>query len=490
MQHAIKALSEQGKSQREIARQLGIHRKAVRRIQKELAGQKPPGQYSRPKKMDGYEGQVKEYLEQGLSAQLIWQRLHQGKGLEVSYPTVRRFVFALKGQECFVPMLCDPGEEAQVDFGYLGRFVLPDGSSVKVWGFSMVLSYSRYAYYEVVLDQSVLTFLSCHRHGFEYFGGVPATIRLDNLKAGVTTPDFYEPLLQEQYAEFLSHYGCVGLPCRVRKPEHKGKVESGVKYMKGNFVAGLENRQWEGLPARLRQWMDEVCNSRRHGTTHQVPAEVFRQTEKASLLPLPAQPYELYRWEERKVNRLGHVSFQLNYYSVPYQLVGRTLRLKSSGQLLRIYDGLQEVAVHALAQGKGNYQTREEHKPPYKQNRGQEYYRELLSAIGPAALAFMEALVQQDARHWKDKVRGILQLAKRHEAQLLDKACQLALDNHLLSYKSVGSICEQLQKQPPPEGHRIIAGLGGFNHDLSMYDQLGNVPAPCFTIQTQTSCKH
>ena len=83
-----------------------------------------------------------------------------------------------------------------VDFGYLGRFVLPDGSTVEVWGFCMVLPHSRYANFEVVLDQSLLTFLICHRRAFEFFNGVPATLRLDNLKAGVTTPDFYEPLLQ------------------------------------------------------------------------------------------------------------------------------------------------------------------------------------------------------------------------------------------------------------------------------------------------------
>lgn len=484
MQHMIKALLGQKKSQREIARQLGVHRDVVRRLIKEMETGQPPGQYRRPNKMDGYEPVVKGYLEQGLSAQLIWQRLCQGQGLKVSYPTVRRFVFKLKGQECFVPMHCEAGEEAQVDFGYLGRFVLPDGSTVKVWGFCMVLSYSRYAYFEVVLDQSLLTFLICHRRAFESFNGVPATLRLDNLKAGVTTPDFYEPLLQEQYAEFLAHYGCVALPCRVRTPEHKGKVESGIKYLKGNFVLGLEGRQWEGLPAQLRRWQDEVCNRRRHGTTHQVPAEVFRQCEQAALMPLPTAPYELYRWEERKVNRLGHVTFLQNYYSVPYQLVGAQLRLKSNEQLLRIYHGQEEVAVHPLAQGKGSYQTREEHKPPYKQQRGEEHYREQLRAIGPAAVAFMEALLQQDTHHWKDKVRGILHLSRKWDAALLDKACQLAVDNQLLSYKSVCSICENLQKQTAPQEPYIIAGLGGFCHDLSLYDELGNASPSWTTTKT------
>jgi hypothetical protein len=154
--------------------------------------------------------------------------------------------------------------------------------------------------------------------------------------------------------------------------------------------------------------------------------------------------------------------------------VGLSLRLKSNGQLLRIYHGQEEVAVHPLSQGKGNYQTREGHKPPYKQKRAEEEYRELLSAIGPAAVAFMEALLQEDARHWKDKVHGILRLSKKMEAGILDKACQLALDNHLLSYRSVCSICENLHNQTVPQGPCIVAGLGGFSHDLSLYDKLGN----------------
>lgn len=143
------------------------------------------------------------------------------------------FVFIFVNQlhglgQSFVPMHSEAGEESQVDFGYLGRFTTTAGRKVKVWCFSIVLSHSRYSYHEVVLDQRVKTFIRCHRNAFEYFGGVPRRVKLDNLKAGVIEPNFYEPILQEQYSEFLAHYGCAGVPCRVRKPEHKGKVESGV----------------------------------------------------------------------------------------------------------------------------------------------------------------------------------------------------------------------------------------------------------------------
>ncbi|MCB0641521.1 MAG: IS21 family transposase, partial [Phaeodactylibacter sp.] len=100
---------------------------------------------------------------------------------------------------------------------------------------------------------------------------------------------------------FLAHYGCVGRPCRVRTPQHKGKVESGIKYLKNNLIRGLEHRNYERLVQDLKHWNEQVCNKRTHGTTRKVPAVVFEQEEKAQLNSLPAQRYEWWTWEERKV---------------------------------------------------------------------------------------------------------------------------------------------------------------------------------------------
>jgi transposase len=184
-------------------------------------------------------------------------------------------------------MHCSPGEEAQVDFGYLGVFDRGDGSKVKVWVFCMVLSHSRLGYFEAVTDQSVETFIRCHIRAFEAFCGAPKMVRLDNLKAGVTVPDFYEPIIQEQYASFLAHYSSAAVPCRVRTPEHKGKVESGVKYVKNNFLRGLDHRDFNRLSTDLATWTNTIANRRTHGTTKCVPLDVWQHTERDALLPLP-----------------------------------------------------------------------------------------------------------------------------------------------------------------------------------------------------------
>ena len=127
-----------------------------------------------------------------------------------------------------------PGEEAQVDFGYLG-LTYYKGKKRKTWVFNMRLSYSRLDYYEIVYDQRVETFIQGHINAFYYFAGIPQYVKIDNLKAAILKANFYEPIYQELYKNFAYHYGFHPLPCRVRRPNDKGKVESGIKYVKNNF---------------------------------------------------------------------------------------------------------------------------------------------------------------------------------------------------------------------------------------------------------------
>ena len=471
----VKTLLSNGISRRKIAEQLGIHRRVIKRIERGLASGSSRECYLREKKLAGFEQQVKDFLSSDLTAELIHQKLVKEHSLSVSYATVSRFVRQLKASpESFVPMHSAAGEEAQVDFGYLGVFERSDGTKVKVWVFCMVLSHSRLGYFEAVTDQSVETFIRCHIRAFEAFCGAPKMVRLDNLKAGVTVPDFYEPIIQEQYASFLAHYGSAALPCRVRTPEHKGKVESGVKYVKNNFLRGLVHRDFNRLSADLYTWTNTIANRRTHGTTKRVPLEVWQQTERDALLPLPALRYEFYHVEERKVTRFGHVIFQNNYYSVPYHLVGQILRLYSNGALLRISHNGQEVALHrALNDDKDKYITQDAHLPPHKQQHGPEHYAQRVEQeIGPEALELMRLMQQNYVGHWKEKVRGLLSLCRLHPPERVREACRRALDHGLCSFRSVRDICAIIEHSPPPIQFSAPPGAGGLAHDLSIYDQL------------------
>jgi transposase len=472
MYYTIKTLLSQNKSQRKIAKELGIHRSTVKRLSNHIKeGKLEPPLQQRSKKLLPYHDIIKEYFDDELSGKLIHQKLLQEYKLKISYVSVCRYINVFKDKEVFVPVNTPPGEEAQVDFGYLGYFE-KNGRWIKTWCFCMVLSNSRYSFYKRVSNQSVKTFLLCHREAFEYFGGVPAVIKIDNLKAGVNTPDFYEPSIQHQYAAFLKHYNSSPITARVRRPQDKGKVESGVKYAKSNFIKGLTHRDYNRLETDLAWWNYHVANKRIHGTTRKVPAEVFHQVEKMSLQPLPSQPYEIMDIQHRKVNRMGHIMYRYNYYSVPSKFVGETLRVESNDKLLRMYNGTVMIATHSLSQDKGQYITREEHLPQEKRRKPREYYIEHIEQIGPGAMQFVTALEEKLPRHWHDMARGIIKLSERYEKSIVNQACQRAFDYGVLRYQHVKNICKN-QAYNIPDNHRPInADLGGFKHELSFYDKI------------------
>jgi len=166
------------------------------------------------KKLDKFNHIIKIKLEKGLTAKIIWQQLMLEYKADISYHTISKYVKRLKQTEVFIPVHSLPGEEAQVDYGYLGQF-MKDGKLIKVWCFSMVLSYSSYAYYEIVTDQTLKSFFLSHIHAFEVFDGVPKIVKIDNLKAGVLKPDFYQPAIQNQYAEFLHYHISAPVTARV-----------------------------------------------------------------------------------------------------------------------------------------------------------------------------------------------------------------------------------------------------------------------------------
>src|SRR5262249_40145302 len=173
-------------------------------------------------------------LEAGLTAQRIYQDLVSEHGFSGKYHSVRRFVRRL-GQNAPLPfrrMECAPGEEAQVDFGTGIPIQMPDGKRRRTHVFRIVLSYSRKGYSEVVWRQTVDEFIRSLENAFWHFGGLPRTLVIDNLKAGVLHPDWFDPELNPKLRAFAEHYGTVILPTRPRTPRHKGKIESGVGYVK------------------------------------------------------------------------------------------------------------------------------------------------------------------------------------------------------------------------------------------------------------------
>lgn len=305
MHTTIYTLFKQGYNKSQIARLLNVDRKTVRKVIQDIEQKGEVERKSKNSVLDNYRQFIEAKVNKGLSAKKIYQDLQAEFGFEGSYSNVRRYVQKVKqkiaNSKVYMVLTTLPAEEAQVDFGYIGKIKV-DGKFKKAWVFTMVLSYSRYMYAEIVFDQTVETFIQCHKNAFKYFGGVVEVVKIDNLKAGVLNVDFYEAQIQKDYASFASHYGFLPQPCRVYTPTDKGKVESAVKYVKQNCFSGEEFKDIDEAREHLKNWLDDVANVRVHGTTKKVPKEVFLSEEKEKLIALPIEEYHISRSSIHKSN--------------------------------------------------------------------------------------------------------------------------------------------------------------------------------------------
>lgn len=473
MKFTVKTLIAKGYSQRKISEELNISRRTVKKYYTEIkSGIIKTPQIIKAKKLDKYREDFEEWLSLGLTGVLIKERLEKEKNIEVSYATVSRFLKQFNSPEVYIPLIAKPGEEAQVDFGYLGRFI-KDNKSVKVWCFSIVLSHSRYSYHSLVTNQTLSTFINCHIEAFEYFGGVPETVKIDNLKAGVITPNFYEPIIQRQYAEFLEYYGSAPITARIRRGQDKGKVEAGVKYVKSNFLKRIEHSDFYRLKSDLLDWTNNVCNTRLHGTTRKIPLEIFNNVEKKSLKNLPVLRYEIYKIEHRKVNNYGHISHKNNFYSVPYNYIGKNLIIKISDTLLRVYDDTSQIALHSICSLQGEFITKEEHLPPEKQKTTVQQYIDKAKAYGDCTSEFLESLIREKPYQWQRIIQGIFKLEKGYDRHIINLACRRALEFNLLTLSTVKNICKNNQYKQSSES-LAVNDASGFAHELKKYDNLFN----------------
>ena len=374
MYTTIKTLWGRHKNKSMIARLTGHDWKTVAKVIKTIEeGGGYPNKKPHPRLLDVYREQIIKWMEEGLTAVRMHEKL-QGMGVKIGYSTVKDYVADIKRREnIFIRVHTLPGEEAQVDFGYVGLTPGSSGKRRKTWVFNMRLSYSRLDYYEKVYDQRVETFIQCHINAFKYFGGVPEYVKIDNLKAAILNANFYERVYQRLYESFAQHYGFKPHPCRVRKPNDKGKVEAGIKYVKSNFFLGRAFKDAKDVDRKLRNWLEDTCNQRMHGTTRKVPREVFELEERQKLKPLQPKEFSILKVGTRKVYHDCHIYLDYNYYSVPFEYVGKEVEVETGKDVVRIYHQGRQIAVHALLEGKGQFSTNKAHYPIHKRYSTTEY---------------------------------------------------------------------------------------------------------------------
>mgnify|MGYP005849789519 CR=1 FL=1 len=423
--------------------------------------------------VDPFAAAVKSWFQQGVSNTVIHRALQEKHGFEGSYSSVRRFVQNLKRNqppEATVMLDYDPGDTAQVDFGAGSTITdTKTGEIFKTWIFVMTLAWSRHQYVEIVRDQKILTWLGCHRRAFEFFGGVPAKVMIDNLKAAITKACWHDPAVQRSYADFAEGYGFVISPCPPYDPKKKGIVEAGVKYAKRNFLPLREFRSLADANQQITDWNLTTAAVRIHGTTRQKPIKLFLDTEKHLLKPLPDRAVEPAVWEVVKLHGNCHVQFEKSFYSAPYRWVRQELWLQATENTIKIFRDHQLVAVHQRARRPGQKFTCDDHLPPealaYKMQDPQWCLKQA-DKIGPCCKTLIESLFNNGVLDNLRAAQGIVRTLKnKYNANRLEAACRRALFYDNPRYRTVKTILEkeldQLEEPVPTQLKLSNAYTGG-----------------------------
>lgn len=393
--------------------------------------------------------QIEQWAEAGIQGTTMHAALARNHGYTGSYSAVRRFLTGLAATRppaSTMRLTFTPGEAAQVDFGAGPELVDEStGEIVKTWFFVMTLCWSRHQYAEIVRNQTVDTWLSCHRRAFEWFGGVPGKITIDNAKCAITRACARDPEVQRSYAECAEGYGFKIDPCPPRDPQKKGIVEAGVKYVKKSFLPLRDFRSFADANRQLADWIMGEAGNRCHGTTRDQPLARFA-TEKPLLGKLPDVPPAPGTWAGVIVHRDTHVQFESCYYSTPFALIGQKLWLKATPSLVQCFREHQLVATHPRLTRKGARSTVRDHLPPDAlawSMADPQWCLKQAERIGASCHALVRHLFADRVLENLRAVQGLIRLEKTYTAPRLDAACQRALSFDAPRYRTVKDILKK-----------------------------------------------
>ena len=385
------------------------------------------------------------------SATQVFQRLRE-QGFAGGYSIVKAYVRTVrpKRQPAFLKLAFAPGECAQVDWGSFGS--VPVGqTSRRLSFFVIVLCYSRMMYVEFTVSQTMEHFLACHQHAFEFFGGIPKKVMVDNLKSAVLTRVLGEaPVFNPKYLDFATHCGFTIAPCNVGKGNEKGRVENGVGYVKKNFLAGLELPDFSALNPAARQWLDTVANVRLHSETREKPVQAWH-TERPYLSSLPMHPFDIATVAQVRASRQFRITLETNRYSVPAHYAGQALTLKTYPDRLCLYHGDTLIARHTRRYDRFQDVEDPDHPKPLLEQRKKARDHQLFLrflALSPRAEAYYLKLEERrlNPHH---HVRKIVALSDIYDPQTVARAIEDALTYEAFSSEYIANLLEQRARFTP-----------------------------------------
>jgi transposase len=418
----IKVLKDQhGLKCSQIARELNLDYRTVEKWldQKQYQQRKSP---QRASKLDPFKGQIVRMLETyPYSAAQIFQRLREDD-FDGGYTIVKEYVRKVRPPKirAFLKLSFAPGECAQVDWGSYGSVTVGE-TRRRLSFFVMVLCYSRMMYVEFTVSQTMEHFLGCHQNAFEWFGALPGKIMVDNLKSAVLKRIVgKDPVFNPKYLDFANHYGFTIVPCAVGKGNEKGRVESGVGYVKKNFLAGLEIPDFNALNPAVQQ-------------------------ERQSMTQLPAYPYDIATIDQVRASRQFRVAVDGNRYSVPAEYAGAALTLKTYPDRLCVYHQQKLIARHVRSYDRQKDFELPDHPKALlaqrRKARDQKIFMRFLS-LSDKADAYYRQLEQRrmnPAHH----IRQIVALSEIYGDQAVQRAIEDAFAFQAFSCEYIANLLEQ-----------------------------------------------
>jgi transposase len=474
----------------EAATALGISRQGeppgdavlAQLLRRNHAGPLPARETPAAIRLAGREEQLARWLKDD---RLQLTRVHEllvSDGVSVSYTSLRRYVReAGLGKPAPATLrMADwpPGEVAEMDFGKLGTFVDAEtGKKQTAWALLIVLPYSRHCFAWPLLQQTLAESIAGLEAAWQFFGGVPKRLILDNFSAAIAGPDALEPRPTRGFLEYSQERGFLCDPARVRRPKDKPHVERGIQYLRERFFKGGSFRSLEDCREQAERWCRDVAGLRVHGTTRQLPREVFEAEERQTLQPYDGVIYDVPEWKEVTVHPDHHVSFGQALYSAPTTTCppGTKLEVRGDRALVKLYKKGELMKVHPRQQ-RGGRATDPNDYPAEKTTyalRAPDRIVRRASELGPNVEAFAQKLFEGPLPWAKLRAgQKLVSLGERYGGERLDAACQRSLAYDLVDVRRVQRILlqaidrESLPAEEPgtPLGSRFARPGSAFDH--------------------------
>ena len=400
------------------------------------------------KRLEKFDEQIKGWLEEDNITITQICRLMKEVGEEFAESTVRRYVRDKydRKKNVTIRIVTEAGEEGQVDYGYCGMMKDEKDQLKKVYIFVMTLSYSRYRYVEFTFKQNVRSWVQCHINAFEFFGGVPKRIILDNLKSGVIKTDIYDPIMNRNYYELERFYGFVADPAKVATPKHKGKVERSIRIVKEQLIAGVEYKNIEEANKKARDWCINKIAHKITRTTGKTPKELFEREEKKALMKLPVKVFDIADWTEVKIHNDHHFVYKGNFYSVATKYLNQQVKLRAGMRTIEVYYKESIIKIHTRKYGKGKWSTdiKDYAKSAlkYLENTPEKCIKDS-EEIGKSIAKIIKKTLERRSNVNLRKSQAILRLGKSYSNERLEKACKRALLYDNCSYKGIKNILKK-----------------------------------------------